>query len=130
MGKMIATGLGEALDRFTPYAWAVRIALGLFAGLLIVLALNYASCSRQEAAQSKQGERSATAGTKTAVEALDTLQEAQERDAGTDRIVAQGKKDIANAKSDLEVDAAGRAALCRMRIHRHDPACRLPSVHP
>jgi hypothetical protein len=120
---------GALLDRITP--WLGRIALALFVGLLVILALNYASCSRQEAAQSKQTARSEKAGTKTAGEALDTLEGAQERDAGTDRIVTQGKKDITDAKTDVEADAAARRSLCKLRSYRDsDPACKLLGVHP
>lgn len=116
------------LDRITP--WLGRIALGLFVIVLVILALNYASCSRQEAAQSRQDARSAQAGAKTAGEALDTLEQAQERDAGTDRIVTQGKEEIRDAKTDVEADAAARAALCRMQSYADQPACKLLGVHP
>lgn len=118
---------GAFLDRITP--WLGRIALALFIALIVVLALNYASCSRQEAAQSRQDARSAQVGTKTAGEALDTLEQAQERDAGTDRIVAQGKKDVTDAKTDVEADARARAAICRLRTYAgRNPACELPSL--
>lgn len=111
---------GSILDRLAP--WFGRIALALGICLLVVLAMNYASCSRQEAAQSRQDARSARAGTKTAGEALDTLEQAQERDAGTDRIVTQGKKEITDAQTDVEADAAARAAICQLRNNGNCPA--------
>ena len=119
---------GAFLDRITP--WLGRIALALGICLIVVLALNYASCSRQEAAQSRQDARSAQAGTKTASEALDTLEQAQERDAGTDRIVIIGKKDVADAQTDVDADAAARRSICRMQSYRGNPACDVHRVHP
>lgn len=120
--------IAALLDRIAP--WLGRIALGLFVALLVIVALNYASCSRQEAAQSRQDARNEKAGAKTAGEALDTLEGAQERDAGTDRIVTQGKKEITDAQTDVEADAAARRALCRMQPYADKPACRLPRLHP
>lgn len=102
--------------------WLGRIAFALFVIVLVTLAINYASCSRQEAAQSKQDARSAQAGTKTAGKALDTLEGAQERDAATDQIVTQGKKEITDAKTDVEADAATRRAIDRLRNDRRNSA--------
>lgn len=120
--------LAMLLDRITPYlrwiAFAVVVAAAVGSMLLV------SHCSGQRAAQSKQDARSAHAGTKTAHDTLDTLQGAQERDAATDRIVTQGKKEITDAPSDVEADAAARAALCRLQSYRDHAACRLPRVHP
>lgn len=129
MGKLIASGVGSKLDDIVPHLWIVRIVILIVLGVCVVLALNYASCSRQEAAQSRQDARSAQAGTKTAGEALDTLEQAQERDAGTDRIVIIGKKEVADAKTDVEADARARAAICRLRTYAgRNPACGLPEL--
>jgi len=120
--------LGAFLDRIAPWLRWIAFAVIIAASIAALLLVN--QCSRQEAAQSKQDARSAQAGTKTAVEALDTLQEAQERDAGTDRIVIIGKKEVADAQTDVDADAAARRAICGMQHTRDQPACRVFSVHP
>lgn len=127
MGKMIATGLGSLLDTAAPWLRWVAFAVIIAASIAALLLVN--QCSRQEAAQSRQDARSAQAGTKTAGEALDTLEQAQERDAGTDRIVIIGKKEVADAKTDVEADARARAAICRLRTYAgRNPACGLPEL--
>lgn len=118
---------GDWLDRILPW---LKPALLIAAIAAIVLVFGGWQCSRQEAAQSKQDARSAQAGTKTAGEALDTLEQAQERDAGTDRIVIIGKKEVADAQTDVDADAAARRAICGMQHTRDQPACRVFSVHP
>lgn len=111
--------LFATIDALVPW---LKPALLIAAVAAIVLVFGSWQCSRQEAAQSKQTARSEKAGAKTAGEALDTLEQAQERDAGTDRIVTQGKKDITDAKTDVEADAAARAAIERLRDNRARPA--------
>lgn len=123
MGKLIASGVGSKLDDIVPHLWIVRIVILIAAIAAIVLVFGGWQCSRQEAAQSKQDARSAQAGTKTAGEALDTLEQAQERDAGTDRIVIIGKKEVADAQTDVDADAAARRSICRMQGYRQNKAC-------
>jgi hypothetical protein len=122
MKRLFAT-----IDALVPW---LKPALVIATVIAIVLVFGSWQCSRQEAAQSKQDARSATAGTKTAKEALTTLEGAQERDAGTDQIVAQGKKEITDAQTDVDAATAGRRALCKLRSHRDDPACAVSSFHP
>ena len=118
--------VGDWLDRILPW---LKPALLVAAIAAIVLVFGGWQCSRQEAAQSRQDARSAQAGTKTAGEALDTLEQAQERDAGTDRIVIIGKKEVADAKTDVEADARARAAICRLRTYAgRNTACGLPEL--
>jgi len=122
---------GSILDRITP--WLGRIALGLFVALAVIVALSYASCSRQEAAQSKQDARSATAGTKTAKEALTTQDDRHRANADLDAIAEKGKQDVRKAKeagSDVGIDAAGRDTLCKLSKYRDHAACRVRTVHP
>lgn len=126
MGKLVASGVGQLLDKITPYGWMARIVILALLAITALTLLNMVGCSRQEAAQSKQDARSAQAGTKTGKEALTTLEGAQERDKATDQIVADGKKGITDAETDVDADAAARAAICRMRNNRDQPACRLP----
>lgn len=121
MKRLFAT-----FDALVPW---LKPALLIAAIAAIVLVFGGWQCSRQEAAQSRQDARSAQAGTKTAGEALDTLEQAQERDAGTDRIVIIGKKEVADAKTDVEADARARAAICRLRTYAgRNPACGLPEL--
>ncbi len=111
MKRLFAT-----IDALVPW---LKPALLIAAVVAIVLFFGSWQCSRQQAAQSKQDARTATAGTKTAKEALTTLEGAQERDAATDQIVAQGKKDITDAQTDVDADAAARRSIERLRNQRH-----------
>lgn len=121
------------LDRLAPWAGRIAWIAALIAAVAFALLLTTTQCSRQEAAQSKQDARSAQAGTKTAGEALDTLDRRYEQDAGIDATVEEGRQNVAKAKQagdDAAIDAAGRDALCRMSKFRDNPACRVQSVHP
>lgn len=115
---------GSILDRITP--WLGRIALALFVGLLVILALNYASCSRQEAAQSKQDARSATAGAKTAKDTLERVIERHSTETHTREIVTQGQKDLDDEADYRNFRRDVRNAACGLPNTGYDTACPVP----
>lgn len=115
---------GAILDRITPHLGKVAI-LSILAITGVIL-LNMVSCSRQEAAQSKQEARSAQAGTKTAKQGLERVIERHSTETHTREVITQGQKDLDNEADYRGFRGDVRATACSVPNVGYDTACQLP----
>ena len=97
--------------------------------LAIALLFHLWQRSRTEATRAKLGESQAEASVESGRDALDTYDNATDREAAIDATTQENDRDIRNAEgagTDVgePVRNAGMAALCRRAAYRNDPRCQ------
>ena len=105
------------------------IIAGIVAVLVIWAAFHFWNLSRSQAAQGRVGTSQAAAASNSAADAVNTVAASGEASAASEALTRENERNIraapgANVVVSNEVDAAGRAALCRRAAYANDPSCK------
>lgn len=114
--------IGEKPARLIAYAGLILI-LAAAAGIAV-----WAS-GRSERAQARVDRGQVAAATASAGDAVNTVGQAADREAASEALTRANERDIkaapgAEVQVSRQVDAAGRAALCRREAYRNQPQCK------
>lgn len=103
---------------------------GLLLVAVLILGVHQCDKRKSQAAQSKVDQAQVEAQQNSAADAINTVSEAGQREAGSEELTRSNERDIRAAEGAGErvkpqVDYAGRAALCRREAYRNDPKCKV-----